>query len=826
MTHYIAWSIRQLYLLVFQPTAFRRQAEGEAADEPQLSYRQRLVFLVKLFPFVLILAAFGNFIAGHIYQSLAKPYMWMPSYLGVLLGIAAGGVFGASLRASATIAGSICGGIVLGVVGGVAVGFLSDVWIFLAIGVFAGPIVGTIIGLVFRKRRSRTQGPAPVSLLSAIGGLALGIGIFVPIANGKVPIDIYNGLGVSLGAALGGGIVSGFASAAVFGLNGGSRFGFSLGVVFGFVGGIAFGITGTAIFGFNLGVAVAIAFLIGFPLALWTSYFRLINYPLNCMVATLSYYVARQSHHAAFRMWRFCPVIWDEVIWLPLPFLGKFLLLLFKQDRDFGLKQISFITTERSLQRHAVLRSVSELVLSDLNAASLTDLAATPERLRWTTEEPVCIDTGVVPILALFDRVAQHGKQYLSVHSVYRKNIALQSALKDVQSVRKSLIYNPSAIAPRFLQIAEYWSTIIDEEQKALAARATLTRNLINPFIIGEPVREDFNHAFTGRQEIVSKIEESMLGRLHTATLLLYGPRRMGKTSILEQLPRLLGPEFAPVFIDCQNPAVSSATSDLGVFLKHLSVKITEGLRRRHVVIEALTQSELERYPFSVFDEWLNNVESKLSVDMRVLLCLDEYERLQKILQTTWGNEFLDLLRHLIQHRPSFALMFCGAHTFAESGPAWTSRFINAKLLRVSFLSYEDVFPLLTKPIPEFDLLYEPGVVEALYKLTRGQPYLTQLVASELVEYLNEQQRKQAGLADLEIATSRALDWSEYFFNIWFDAGEKGQAILCAIAMKEVPPNYIAAREWLEKHEVLNKDGTFAVPMVERWVRNRAAQVG
>src|SRR5690348_12981682 len=215
-----------------------------------------------------------------------------------------------------------------------------------------------------------------------------------------------------------------------------------------------------------------------------------------------------------------------------------------------------------------------------------------------------------------------------------------------------------------------------------------------------------------------------MLGRTRTPTLLLYGPRRMGKTSILAQLPRLLGPEFAPVFIDCQNPAVSSVTSNVNTLLRHFSMKISEGLKRRRVIVEALSQMDLAQHPFAIFDEWISTVENALSTEMRVLLCLDEYESLKGILETDWGNEFLNGLRHLIQHRSAFALMFCGAHTFSDLGLAWTSRFINAKLLRVSFLSYEEILPLLTKPIPEFDLRYEEGVLEALYETTRGQPYL------------------------------------------------------------------------------------------------------
>src|SRR5690348_5452908 len=221
MTHYIAWSIQQLYLIVFLPTRFRREVEGEASHDPRLNYTERLRFFLKMLPWVLILAGLGNLAGGYIYQSFGQTYFWVPSCLGVLLGIGAGTVFGAALRASATVAGGVAGGIVLGIVGGVAVGALTDVWIYLTLGVFGGPILASLIGLTLRRRRTSAQGPAPVSLLSAIGGLALAIGIFVPIANGHVPIGMANGLAVSLGAALGGGLVSGFASAAVFGLNNG-----------------------------------------------------------------------------------------------------------------------------------------------------------------------------------------------------------------------------------------------------------------------------------------------------------------------------------------------------------------------------------------------------------------------------------------------------------------------------------------------------------------------------------------------------------------------------------------------------------------------------
>jgi hypothetical protein len=39
-----------------------------------------------------------------------------------------------------------------------------------------------------------------------------------------------------------------------------------------------------------------------------------------------------------------------------------------------------------------------------------------------------------------------------------------------------------------------------------------------------------------------------------------HGPRRAGKSNILNQLPRLLGPDFAPATLDCQEPAVTDCS--------------------------------------------------------------------------------------------------------------------------------------------------------------------------------------------------------------------------------------------------------------------------
>ncbi len=616
------------------------------------------------------------------------------------------------------------------------------------------------------------------------------------------------------------------------GITFGVALGITFGVALGFADdvalsralGVAVVVTTSILVGGALGAVVStafgVAFGVAYPLAFLLTLFRLATYPFDVVLSAATYFAGRQQPHAAARAWRWCPVTWNELIWLPLPFVGKLLALLVRQDREEGFRQIAFVAAERRLQRRAALAALIEVAADDLQAKSVAEMPDVSDKLNWTTNAPAELPAELMDALPRFDRAAQHVGQYLALHSVYRKGEALNRAVAEVEGLQRSLIAARGKAAPRLLQVANEWRRLLGAERESIRAQVEAAHEILNPFVFGNAVAETEHNVFTGRRDIVRQVEDSLLGATNAPMLLLHGPRRMGKTSILNQLPRLLGPDFAPAVIDCQNPAARSSEATL---LRYLSRTLSEGLRRKRVAVEPLTATALEREPFAVFDEWLDGIERAMPGKMRALLCLDEYERLQSALDAGWGASFLDALRHLLQHRPRVALMFTGAHTFAELGAVWTDRFISARRVRVSFLTRDEVLPLLTKPIPEFDLTYAPGALDATIATTSGQPFLTQAVAFELVQFLNEQRRKEATTDDVEQAIVRALlSGGEYFANVWSDAGEQGQAILRALVRNETPPDFAAARVWLREHDVLNDAGRFAVPMVERWVREKA----
>src|ERR1051325_6481955 len=159
--------------------------------------------------------------------------------------------------------------------------------------------------------------------------------------------------------------------------------------------------------------AGALAYAVTFLPVFLIVCFRVVTYPFDVAVSMSIYFLARNRKNRAMRAWYLCPVAWNEVIWLPLPFVGKLLALTVRQDREEGFKRIAFVAAERSLQRRAAVAALIEVALDDLRARSVSKMADVTDRLGWITDAPAELPKELVSALPRFDRVAQHVGQYL-----------------------------------------------------------------------------------------------------------------------------------------------------------------------------------------------------------------------------------------------------------------------------------------------------------------------------------------------------------------------------------------------------------------------------
>ena len=55
MKAWFHWSLWQLYLIFFWPSRFQREVDGEEPGQPRLSSRERAVYLLKMFPWTVLL---------------------------------------------------------------------------------------------------------------------------------------------------------------------------------------------------------------------------------------------------------------------------------------------------------------------------------------------------------------------------------------------------------------------------------------------------------------------------------------------------------------------------------------------------------------------------------------------------------------------------------------------------------------------------------------------------------------------------------------------------------------------------------------------------
>jgi energy-coupling factor transporter ATP-binding protein EcfA2 len=369
-------------------------------------------------------------------------------------------------------------------------------------------------------------------------------------------------------------------------------------------------------------------------------------------------------------------------------------------------------------------------------------------------------------LLRSFGRLSQDIEAALNQTTPYHQRLALWSIDDRLNGLVRELTVSSEPYAMRFYPIATRWHEIVLDQLEELGEAVERTQEIDNPYVVGVPLTER-QEIFVGRADIVARIEQLLLDR-RRPPLLLYGQRRMGKTSLLRNLGRLLPSNIAPLFVDGQRVALAGDYAD---FLYNLAREMARSAEQgRGLLLPPLARETLAASPFARFNEWLDEVETSLAAQgyQMALLALDEFEMLASILNKGRFDEadILSTLRHMAQHRPLFKVMLAGSHT-PEEFQRWASYLINMQVIRVGYLAQEEARQLIECPVKDFALQYEPDASRRVLELTRGHPALVQLLCYEIVTLKNEQDspvRRVARLADVEAAVPRALDSGSFFF--------------------------------------------------------------
>jgi hypothetical protein len=450
---------------------------------------------------------------------------------------------------------------------------------------------------------------------------------------------------------------------------------------------------------------------------------------------------------------------WDEWQYLPIWGLDKHLLLVLKKNPIEGQAALNYLSTSR--QRWAAQTVQIELDVRQLDNCNDLPAIAQIQKILIVSEVASPVDT----IYRNFSNISADVERVFGQSSLYNQRIALKTIITKLNNFIHELTVSNDKYAIRFRPIAQRWQNIIELHIQDLIKESELRQEIDSPYIIGVPVTNR-QQLFVGRISMSERLEKLLLDR-RSPPLLLYGQRRTGKTSLLNNLGRLLPTSIIPLFVDLQG-SISSAKDHTGFLYNLAKAMISSAQRQRNLKLPPLSYETLVTDPFTRFDEWLDSLETALAGNT-ALLALDEFEVLDRVLNEGRFNEndVLGMLRNLIQHRPTFKVLLAGSHTLDEF-QRWSSYLINAQVIHLGYLQEAEARQLIETPIENFALRYQPPASQRVIDITKGHPFLVQLLCAEIVALKNDQDpsiRRLATLADVEAAIPAALEHGSMFFS-------------------------------------------------------------
>lgn len=464
-------------------------------------------------------------------------------------------------------------------------------------------------------------------------------------------------------------------------------------------------------------------------------------------------------------------------------------------------------------------------------------ITTAPTHLTWINPTDIFLRPTVIQALQTLSTISQ---------SVHRANIASSpinqrnAILIANDSLQQLSTYVTEQVHPNYpeqkllLRIIDQWQSIITKAGGELG-RAELLEPIENPYIAGPPVT---GNLFVGREDILTQLEELWLRPGQVESVVLYGHRRMGKTSILRNLPGRLTPTTRIINFNIQ----TLGTLNTAQLILALAQTLYDDLPI-HIHIHEPTAADFPT-PEPDFRRWLKKLEPHRNEDDRFIIAIDEFELIEQGIRD--GRLSPSLIAHwrgILNDFPWIIFAFAGLHTLQEmTQDYWNPLFGSVKKISITFLTQPAATRLITNPSEDFPIDYDSDAIDLIYHLTHGQPYLTQLICQNLITRFNrqrfEEQREiepRFTMSDVQTIITEPNffnDGNAYFRGIWEQAQETQGTTQLAILRQlvdrprfitELPPaeDLEQAIALLLEHDVIQEtDGkyTYRVELMRQWV--------
>jgi len=290
-----------------------------------------------------------------------------------------------------------------------------------------------------------------------------------------------------------------------------------------------------------------------------------------------------------------------------------------------------------------------------------------------------------------------------------------------------------------------------------------------NPFLAGPPVKGE---RFFGRGRLL----DEMIRHLEDASIVLLGPRRSGKTSVLYRLAQLCASAWTVVVVDLHG---YSGVEDR-VFLRELAGQIAKA---------AGSEAPAADRPLLELRRALGAAGAR-----RVLLLLDEMAILAR-----YPDAALQLRAMSKWESPIVRVVIAGTSrdldrltTTTVRGSSPVNEFLNRELDQ---LTKQEASELLEQPVLG-RYRYEPAALEGLLELGAGRPFFLNALAHLALEVVRQEGTRVVTAAHVDAARQEAQgSLARWYRELMGELDDASRAALPALieAGDGVPPQHAEA---------------------------------
>lgn len=286
---------------------------------------------------------------------------------------------------------------------------------------------------------------------------------------------------------------------------------------------------------------------------------------------------------------------------------------------------------------------------------------------------------------------------------------------------------------------------------------------LINPYSAyegGQPMQDD--KMFVGRSTQIKQILDVVCPREsglmnYGRAIAMYGQTRTGKSSLMYHLKKELVTQYQDRVIiwNLENIGKIPKTENfLANFLYTLLFVGDRSIRKNQEVAASVNEVGLKAplreirqnpaFASALFDSYMSELNEILSREQKIIvLMIDEFTYLHGDWpsDSTTLSDFMRWWKAFLQNYCVFAIV-AGQDDMPEFMRDYQNEFACMELLKLNYLDERDAKQLSRQPLETVnqrnDLFRNDGSVHKIYTLTAGSAYLTIVLCSKLVNYLNE----------------------------------------------------------------------------------------